>query len=106
MVSAPITATPWPEGRIPAAVKVMYRWLPLSKMSAKRRCVSYGVFLVSVEAAATVGRGQRRHRVVVAHHHRVGKLAAQPVNLDPVRDGLKAAHPFLLVTSERRSRGW
>jgi hypothetical protein len=79
--------------------------LLLSKMSAERRCVSHWVFLVSREAAATVGRGQRRHTVVVAHHHQGGELAAQPLNLDPVRDGLKAAHPFLPVTSERRSRG-
>jgi hypothetical protein len=80
------------------------RMVALSKMSAERRCVSHGVILVSMEATATVGRGQRRHTVVVAHHHRGGELAErldlEPVrdgNLDRVRDGLKAARR--LVTS-------
>src|SRR6202034_4731439 len=34
-VSAPVTAAPWPEGRIPPA-KVMCGWLPLAKTSAAR----------------------------------------------------------------------
>jgi hypothetical protein len=39
-----------------------------------------------------VRREQRREAVVVAHHRRVGELAAQRLDLDAVRDGLKVAH--------------
>src|SRR5262249_43337208 len=53
-VSAPITATPWPEGRIPSTVTVRSGWLPASKKSAERRCLSRRLFLVSMDAAATV----------------------------------------------------
>jgi len=35
---------------------------------------------------------QRRHAVVVAHHRRVGELAAQRLDLDAVSDGLKVTH--------------
>ena len=38
-----------------------------------------------------VGRKQRRGAVVVAHHHRVGELAAQRLDLDAIGDGLKVA---------------
>ena len=41
---------------------------------------------------------QRRHAVVVAHHRRVGELAAQRLDLNAVSDGLKVTHRFLLVT--------
>jgi hypothetical protein len=40
---------------------------------------------------AVVGE-QRREAVVVAHHSRVGELAAQRLDLDAVSDGLKVAH--------------
>jgi hypothetical protein len=42
---------------------------------------------------------QGRHAIVVAHHCRVGELAAQRLDLDAVSDGLKITHRFLLVTS-------
>ena len=32
--------------------------------------------------------------VVVAHHHRVGELAAQRLDLEAISDGLKFAHRF------------
>jgi hypothetical protein len=53
-VSAAVTATSWPDGRMRFAVKVMSGWLPMSKKSAERRCVSRRVFLVSMDAAAIV----------------------------------------------------
>src|ERR671919_1933962 len=37
---------------------------------------------------------QRREAVVVAHHHRVGELTAQRLDLDAVSNGLKVAHRF------------
>src|SRR6266702_8596158 len=37
---------------------------------------------------------QRRDAVVVAHHRRVGELAAQRLDLDAISDGLKVAHRF------------
>ncbi|HEY7276508.1 MAG TPA: hypothetical protein VH594_11130 [Trebonia sp.] len=42
-----------------------------------------------------VGREQRREAGAVAHHRRVGELAAQRLDLDPVSDGLKVTHRFL-----------
>ena len=39
-----------------------------------------------------VGYKQRRDAVVVAHHHRVGELAPQRLDLDAVSDGLKVTH--------------
>src|SRR5579875_2756568 len=41
-----------------------------------------------------VGCEQRRRAAVVAHHHRVGELAAQRLDLDAVGDRLKVAHRF------------
>jgi hypothetical protein len=41
-----------------------------------------------------VGCEQRREAGAVAHHRRVGELAAQRLDLDPVRDGLKITHRF------------
>ena len=38
---------------------------------------------------------QRREAGAVAHHRRVGELAAQRLDLDPVSDGLKVTHRFL-----------
>jgi hypothetical protein len=35
---------------------------------------------------------QRREAVVVAHHHGVGELAAQRLDLDAICDRLKVAH--------------
>jgi hypothetical protein len=37
---------------------------------------------------------QRREAVVVAHHPRVGELAAQRLDLDAISNGLKVAHRF------------
>src|SRR5690349_21689984 len=37
---------------------------------------------------------QRREAVMVVHHHRVGELAAQRLDLDAVSDGLRVAHWF------------
>jgi hypothetical protein len=42
-----------------------------------------------------VRREQRRQAVVVAHHHRIGELAAQRLDLDVVGDGVKVAHRCL-----------
>src|SRR5258708_1046119 len=39
---------------------------------------------------------QRREAVVVAHHHRVGELAAQRLDLDAINNALKVAHWFPL----------
>src|SRR4029453_1646544 len=41
-----------------------------------------------------VGCEQRRRAVVVAHHPRIGELAAQRLDLDAVSDGLQVAHRF------------
>src|SRR6266704_3035159 len=38
---------------------------------------------------------QRRETVVVTHHHRVGELTAQRLDLHAISDGLKVAHRFL-----------
>src|SRR5262249_19818051 len=43
---------------------------------------------------AVVGE-QRREASAVAHHHSVGILAAQSLNLNTVSDGLKVTHRFL-----------
>jgi len=48
---------------------------------------------------------QRREAVVVAHHQRVGELAAQRVDLGAISDGLKVAHRFSsLICVSRRER--
>ena len=46
-------------------------------------------------------REQRREAVLVAHHHRVGELAAQRLDLEAISDGLKVAHRFLLPVLQR-----
>lgn len=43
-------------------------------------------------AQGTVRCEQRRQAGSVAHHHRVGELAAQRLDLDAVRDGLEVVH--------------
>jgi hypothetical protein len=48
---------------------------------------------------------QRRDAVVVAHHPRVGELAAQRLDLDAISNGLKVAHRFL-PRSRRSSSRW
>src|SRR6266568_1451360 len=45
----------------------------------------------------TVGCEQRREAGAVAHHRRVGELAAQRLDLDAVRDSLKVTHRFPLI---------
>src|SRR5215467_3082592 len=59
--------------------------------------------LPAVELGGDVGHpqnavvGKQRHKAVpVAHHHRVGELAAQRFDLDAVSNGLKVPHRFLL----------
>jgi hypothetical protein len=46
-----------------------------------------------------VRREQRSEADPVAHHHRVSELAAQRLDLDSVRDGLKVTHWFRLLVS-------
>jgi len=40
----------------------------------------------------TIEREQRREAIVVAHHERIGELAAQCFDLEAIGDGLKVAH--------------
>ena len=49
---------------------------------------------------------QRREAVVVAHHRRVGELAAQRLDLDAIRDGLKVAHRVPPRHIEQVPAGW
>jgi hypothetical protein len=42
-----------------------------------------------------VGGEQRREAGAVAHHRRVGELAAQRLDLHAISDGLKVGHRFL-----------
>src|SRR5262249_788502 len=53
-----------------------------------------------------VRREQRRHPGPVAHHRRVGELAAQRLDLDAVSDSLKVTHRFLLVTPGQVTAAW
>ena len=53
-VRRPVTRTPPSVGRTLSAAKVKSGWLPTSKKSAERRCVSRREFFVSIDSAATV----------------------------------------------------
>jgi hypothetical protein len=82
---------------------------------SKRPCIRWRSrrdFLPASEFDADVGHPnravvceQRREAVVVAHHQRVGELAAQRVDLGAISDGLKVAHRFSsLICVPRRER--
>jgi hypothetical protein len=53
-----------------------------------------------------VGGEQRREAVIVAHHRRVGELAAQRLDLDAVRDGLNVTHRLPPCHIEQVTAAW
>lgn len=107
--SRPGTRWPaWP-ARLPPPIGCEPRAPPRSRLTCSTRPRSPPPSLMPTRWSSWQPRFRPwpgREAVVVAHHRRVGELAAQRLDLDAISNGLKVAHRFPPCHIEQVTAAW